>query len=71
MPQYDASRWAIAKDGSRRRFVRNAANYGADATEGALELAAAYGVNLAVVQGTGSDGRITKADVEAYLEDDE
>lgn len=39
-----------------------------DATDGALELAESEGVDLAGVEGTGSSGRITKSDVEKYLE---
>lgn len=39
-----------------------------DATDGALELAESEGVDLAGVEGTGSNGRITKSDVEKYLE---
>lgn len=38
-----------------------------NATQGAIDLADAEGVDLAQVEGTGADGRITKADVEAYL----
>jgi pyruvate/2-oxoglutarate dehydrogenase complex dihydrolipoamide acyltransferase (E2) component len=40
----------------------------ADATEAAAELADELGVDLATVEGTGKDGRITKADVEAAAE---
>jgi pyruvate/2-oxoglutarate dehydrogenase complex dihydrolipoamide acyltransferase (E2) component len=39
-----------------------------DATKGAIELAEEKGVDLAAVTGTGDDGRITKPDVEAYLD---
>lgn len=38
-----------------------------NATTGAVELAEAQHVNLANVTGSGVDGRITKADVEAYI----
>jgi pyruvate/2-oxoglutarate dehydrogenase complex dihydrolipoamide acyltransferase (E2) component len=38
-----------------------------DATEGAVELADAEGIDLADVEGTGKDGRVTKGDVEAYI----
>ena len=41
----------------------------ADATEAAAELAAARGIDLATVRGTGAGGRIIKSDVEALLED--
>lgn len=40
-----------------------------DATEGALAAAEEHGVDLASVTGTGADGRITKADVEAALKE--
>lgn len=43
------------------------ANEEANATAGAMELADAEGVNLADVEGSGEEGRITKADVEDYL----
>jgi pyruvate dehydrogenase E2 component (dihydrolipoyllysine-residue acetyltransferase) len=36
-----------------------------NATQGALEAAAELGVDLSSVSGTGAEGRITKADVEA------
>ena len=36
-----------------------------NATDGAVEAANELGVDLATVTGTGADGRITKADVEA------
>jgi pyruvate/2-oxoglutarate dehydrogenase complex dihydrolipoamide acyltransferase (E2) component len=38
-----------------------------DATDGAQELAAEFGLDLSLVTGTGKDGRILKADVESYL----
>lgn len=39
-----------------------------DATEGAIELADAEGLDLSKVKGTGEAGRVTKGDVEAYAE---
>lgn len=39
-----------------------------NATEGAIELAAKHGIDLADVSGTGKDGRILKRDVEALIE---
>lgn len=39
-----------------------------DATDAAQELADAEGVDLSRVKGSGADGRITKADVEAAVE---
>lgn len=38
-----------------------------DATETAQELADAEGIDLAEVEGTGKDGRVTKGDVEAFI----
>lgn len=38
-----------------------------DATETAVELAEENDVDLAQIEGTGKDGRVTKADVEAFL----
>lgn len=38
----------------------------ADATDGARELAAERGIDLSEVKGSGKDGRITQADVEAH-----
>jgi len=40
-----------------------------DATEGAIELAAAEGVSLSEVEGTGEGGRITKPDVQRFLDE--
>ena len=42
----------------------------ADATPAARKLAAEHGISLADVPGTGKDGRITKADVEAKLQEE-
>lgn len=39
-----------------------------DATDGALELALGNELDLSKVKGTGEGGRITKSDVEIYLE---
>lgn len=38
-----------------------------NATDAALKLAKVQGIDLAQVNGTGADGRVTKPDVEAYL----
>jgi 2-oxoglutarate dehydrogenase E2 component (dihydrolipoamide succinyltransferase) len=38
---------------------------GVDATKEAAELAAALGLDLSQIQGSGKDGRVTKADVQA------
>lgn len=40
-----------------------------DATDSARELAEAHGINLLSVQGSGAEGRVIKADVEALLEE--
>lgn len=65
---YDSSRWATNRDGTH---VRRVGVSDSNATEGALELAASYGLDLSDVEGTGKDGRVTKADVEAYLAEDD
>lgn len=71
--QYDTNRWVIAADGSRTRVAGGSVSQDVDATDSASELAAAHGVDLSAVTGSGSGGRVTKADVEDYLEaeDDE
>lgn len=51
----------------RRRPPAEAAEE-VDATDAAEKLAAELGVDIAKVQGTGQDGRITKGDVEAAAE---
>jgi pyruvate/2-oxoglutarate dehydrogenase complex dihydrolipoamide acyltransferase (E2) component len=38
-----------------------------DATAGAVELADEHGIDLEAIEGTGVDGRVTKADVEAAI----
>ncbi len=42
-----------------------------DATSGATELAEEEGIDLASIEGSGKDGRVTKADVEDAIESDE
>ena len=39
-----------------------------DATEAAIELAEELDVDLSKVEGTGTEGRVTKPDVEAFIE---
>lgn len=39
-----------------------------DATEAAVELADAHGIDLDQVEGTGTDGRVTKQDVEDAID---
>lgn len=46
-------------------------NADVDATDGARELARGEKVDLSEVEGTGEDGRVTKADVESYLAEQE
>lgn len=43
---------------------------GIDATPSARALATEYGVDLSIVPGTGKDGRITRGDVEPFIEED-
>lgn len=61
---WNPERWVQNSDGSYRRRVSGGPSE-VDATEGAEELAAELGIDLATVEGTGKDGRITKGDVEA------
>lgn len=68
--QYDDRRWRVAPDGSRTRAVMNAADYGVEATEAAIEAASEHNVDLVEVKGTGAGGRITKQDVESAADDD-
>lgn len=63
MPGRDLSRWRQTTSGDWERNI--GASETLDATEGALETAAELGVDIATVQGSGKEGRITKADVEA------
>lgn len=81
MPGKDEDRWQQNEDGSWSRkplegsvtetvsYQKPAAAEPADdspnATTGAIEAADELGVDLANVEGTGKDGKITKADVEA------
>ena len=67
---YDEDRWDEVTPGVHVRRVGGEVK-GPAATESALEMAAAYGVDLSEVTGTGANGRITKADVEKYLEEDD
>jgi pyruvate/2-oxoglutarate dehydrogenase complex dihydrolipoamide acyltransferase (E2) component len=58
-----AEREARETSGMDRHGQRR--NLDVDATGGAAERAAELGVDIATVTGTGKDGRVTKADVEA------
>ncbi len=57
---------AISPDFGKESVAAAAAEE-VNATEAAKELAADNDVNLAEVEGTGENGRVTKADVENYL----
>lgn len=80
MPGKDTERWQENADGSwsRRELEPPPESYAADsyedetpnATAGAIEAAAELGVELADVNGTGKDGKITKADVEAAAKEE-
>jgi pyruvate/2-oxoglutarate dehydrogenase complex dihydrolipoamide acyltransferase (E2) component len=47
--------------------AEDAASGDVNATQGAVDLAESEGVDLSQVEGTGENGRITKADVETYV----
>jgi pyruvate/2-oxoglutarate dehydrogenase complex dihydrolipoamide acyltransferase (E2) component len=49
------------------RFDPNAKLAEVDVTSGAEELAEAEGVDLSALEGSGKDGRITKADVKSAI----
>lgn len=67
MPGKDLTRWAINEDGSYSRHPGFEDGTIAEATKGAEEAAEELGVDLATVTGSGKDGKITKADVEAAV----
>lgn len=64
----DFTRWVQNEDGSWSRNLGQTGEVGVKATAGAIEAAELLGVDLSTVQGSGKDGRITKADVEAAAE---
>ena len=71
-----AQRWAqtgVAPSGDASYERQHGENYYEDieTTGAAAELAAELGVDLSSVEGTGKDGRITKADVEAAAKADD
>lgn len=73
MPFYDENVWEMLPDGSRQRRRGGAGAAAANddevnATAGAVELADELGIDLADVQGSGSGGRVSKADVQAYAD---
>ncbi len=69
MPAKDETRWRYnEEDGSWSRTVggvEERTSVNPNATEGAVSAAEELGVDLASVSGSGAEGRITKADVEA------
>ena len=71
MARFDEDRWEEVSHNVYRRRTAAKAGPSPDATEAALSLAAENGLDITEVVGTGSGGRITKWDVEAYLENDE
>jgi pyruvate/2-oxoglutarate dehydrogenase complex dihydrolipoamide acyltransferase (E2) component len=64
MPARDLTRWRQNDSGDWERNLEGAAA-DVDATEGALEAAAELGVDINAIEGSGKEGRVTKADVEA------
>lgn len=62
---HDLTRWSQNDDGT---WVRNVGGVQqtapAKATQGALDAADELGVDISAVEGSGAEGRITKADVE-------
>lgn len=65
MPGKDLNRWEQNEDGTWSRRLSEYTEEGVNATATAIALSEALGVDLAKVTGTGKDGKITKADVEA------
>jgi len=64
-PLSDMERDVIGERDDREADLQASEN----ATDAARELAAAEGVSLSEVEGTGTDGRITKDDVQNYIDD--
>lgn len=64
----DEERTAEEIEGYETANEEAAADSEYNATAGAIEAAAQLGVDLSTVTGTGYEGRITKADVEAAAE---
>jgi len=61
----DELRWKQNHDGSWSRRLGEDQAATPNATQGALAAAAEFGLDLASISGSGKDGKITKADVEA------
>lgn len=79
MPGKDHERWQQNADGSySRRAIEasttvehtEAEDDTPNATAGAIEAADELGIELADIEGTGKDGKITKADVEAAAKEE-
>lgn len=62
-PSPDAAKTAMEDGSSEKTEPTTKTETGANATIGARELAASLGVDLAVIKGTGNEGKITTADV--------
>lgn len=78
MPAKDWSRWGEvpSNHADDPAYSRHAADdtdttthTDIDATDGARKAAAELGVDLAEIEGTGAEGRVTKADVEHAASD--
>ncbi len=65
MPAKDLTRWLEVEDGVFTRISSLSSEEGVKATKGAVDAAEELGVDLGSVVGTGRDGQVTKADVEA------
>lgn len=68
MSRVDPQHWLLNDDGSytrRAHVAQRAAESEFEATDAAADLAEELGVDLADVEGTGKDGKITVGDVRA------
>ena len=66
----DTERWAQNDDGSWSRKIgenEETTYVNPNATQGALDAATEHGVDINAIEGSGKDGKVTKADVEATL----
>jgi len=64
----DTERWAQNEDGSWSRKIggnEETTYVNPNATDGALTAAEELGVDINTITGSGKDGKVTKADVEA------
>lgn len=69
LPAHDPDRWQQNEHGDWIRIIGNSGEAGVQATTGAIETAEELGIDLTTVIGTGKDGKVTKADVEALVSD--